>query len=238
MPFDSQRFLKYSGFVGLGLVVLGGFMYYRERKAIGLAGGLRGHRYMAGRFAEAPAVDSFTDGNMTTVLRESPDMPITERIASIQKMVEKSVMDPEMRSLAFKITEKCAERDGMCEAKAIYKWMRKHIKYSGDISPIRRSNGTTEGIDLYQSARRTVQFGAGDCDDQSTLFATLASVIGLTTKLRVTAQPGEDDFSHIYPVVLLPKFSPSYAVAADTTLPGMSKFGVEYPSARQTDFDA
>lgn len=240
MPFDSHRLLKYSGFVGLGLIAIGGLMYYRERQTLGLTNGLSGrHAYSPGRFQEAPAVGGTTRGGMQTTIRESSgDMPIEQRIASIQKMIEAGVEDPEMRALAFKITAKCPERDGMCEAKAIYKWMRKHVKYSGDVSPIMRGNGQVEGIDLYQSGKRTVQFGGGDCDDQSALVATLASVIGLTTRLRVTAQEGDDDYSHIYPVVLLPKFSPSYGVAVDTTLPGMNKFGVEYPSVKSQDFDA
>lgn len=241
MPIDSQQLLKYSGFVGLGLVVVGGFLYYRERQqaTLGLTSGLGRNGYTPGRYQEAPFVSSRTRNGMTATLRESAgEMPIEQRIASIQKMVAEGVEDPEMRRLAFAITKHCAERDGMCEAKAIYKWMRKNVKYSGDVAPIKRANGETEGIDLYQSGKRTVQFGAGDCDDQSALVATLASVIGLTTRLRVTGQPGESDYSHIYPVVGLEKFAPTYWVAVDTTLPGRNKFGVEYPNSMQRDFDA
>jgi transglutaminase-like putative cysteine protease len=230
----ASSFAKWSGIIGLGLVGAGIFFYYREKRARQLAG----HRYIQGRFAEAPAVDSFSNESGTTILRSSSDMPIEQRIGSIQKMIEKSVMDPEMRRLAFKITERCAERDGECEAKAIYKAIKKKVRYQGDVAPIRFSSGETEGIDLYQSASKTWNWGGGDCDDQVALFATLASVIGLTTKLRVTAEAPDAEDSHIYPVVLLPKFDPKYAVAADTTLPGSFKFGVEAPAGKITDFDA
>lgn len=225
---------KIAGVLGLGLTAVGAFLYYRERKNAAL----NGPRYSPGRFAEAPMVDSFSDGDATTVLRASDTMPIEQRIGSIQKMIEKSVMDPKMRALAMEITKDCRERDGKCEAKAIYKAIKKRVRYTGDVAPIKMSTGETEGIDLYQSARRTWEMGGGDCDDQVALVATLASVIGLTTKLRVTAECKDCEEGHIYPVVLLPKFAPEYAVAVDTTLPGSGNFGVEAPSARATDYDA
>jgi len=229
-----QSWVKLTGLFGLGLVAFGVYFYFRDKKQSGLAN----RRYYPGRFGEAPAIDSFTDGNMTTIMRASPDMPIEQRIGSIQKMIEKSVQDPEMTKLAMQITKHCPDRDGMCEAKAIYKAVKKQVRYQGDIAPIKMSNGQVEGIDRYVSARRTWEFQGADCDDQVILIATLASVIGLTTRLRVSAESPDEDYSHVYPVVLLPKFSPTYGVAVDTTLPGTNKFGVEYPAAKVADFDA
>ena len=234
MPSTMSSWLKWTGFFGLGLVAFGVYLYWRDKKLAGLSG----PRYFPGRFGEAPAIDSFTDGNMTTVMRAASDMPIEQRIGSIQQMIEKSVQDPEMTKLAMQITKHCPDRDGMCEAKAIYKAVKKRVRYQGDIAPIKMSTGQVEGIDRYVSARRTWQFQGGDCDDQVILIGTLASSIGLTTRLRVTAEDADGDDSHIYPIVLLPKFNPSYGVAVDTTLPGMNKFGVEYPAGRTTDFDA
>src|ERR1700730_5164735 len=137
MPIDTQKLLKYSGLFGVGLALLGGILYYRERKAAGKGLFGLGDSYRPGRFNEAPIVDSYDDGDMKTTLRESADMPIEERIASIQKLIEKSVMDPQMRKLAFDITKSCPERDGVCEAKKIYKWVKKNVKYQGDIAPIK-----------------------------------------------------------------------------------------------------
>lgn len=232
----TSTLLKLSGLVGLGLVAFGIVMYMRERKSQ-----LGRTRYMAGRFAEAPVIDEYTSNGKTMTLRASDNMTIQERIGSIQKMIEKSVMDPEIRALAAKITQNCPERDGKCEAKSIYKWMKKNIRYSGDIAPVKMSNGQTEGIDLYQSARRTIDLKIGDCDDMTIVFASLASSIGITTRLRVSAEcadPAECDESHIWPVAMLPKFAPEYAVAADATLPGSFNFGVEAPAGRITDYDA
>lgn len=226
---------KWLGVVGAGLIGVGIFAYWYDRKR---SKSLAGTRYVPGRFAEAPQIDGYSDGNMTTTLRAAPDMSIEERIASIQKMIEKSVQDPEMRALAGRITQSCPDRDGLCEAKSIYKAIKKQVRYVGDIAPIKMSNGDVDGIDLYQSARRTWDMQMGDCDDQTILAATLLASIGITPRLRVTAETKNGEESHIYPIALLPKFDPSYAIALDTTLPGSHKFGVEAPSARQTDYDA
>jgi len=220
--------------LGIGVAAIAGYFYYRSRKG----GGLGRTRYVPGRFPQAPAIDGYSDGNMKTTVRASSDMPIEERLASIQDLVHKSVQDPEMRKLALQITSKCAERDGECEAKAIYDFVKKNVRYTGDVAPIQFPNGDVEGIDLYQSARRTVEFAGGDCDDQSILIATLLALNGITPRLRVMKESSAEDFSHIFPLAGLPKNNPTTWTALDTTLPGRNKFGVEVPYAEALDFPA
>jgi len=190
------------------------------------------------RYSEAPEVGGYSDGNMKTTLRASEEMPIEERLASIQKLVHKSVQDPEMRKLALQITSRCPERDGQCEAKAVYDYVKQNVRYTGDVAPIRFPNGEVEGIDLYQSARRTLEFGGGDCDDQSILVATLLALNGITPRLRVMKERKNEDWSHIYPLGGLPKTAPTNWVALDTTLPGNNEFGTEVPHADALDFPA
>lgn len=227
---NVDRFTLFTGLTGLGLLVVGTIMYSRERRSLGLA---------LGRAKQAPVVNTYTDGNMRTELRSDPEMPIEQRLATIQDKVFKSVQDPEMRKIALKVTAKCPERDGLCEARAIYDYVKRNVRYTGDIAPIAMgAGGPVEGIDLYQSARRTLEMGGGDCDDQSILVATLLSLNGITSRLRVVKQSRGEDWSHIYPVAMLPKFSPGKAVALDTTLPGNDKFGVEAPHAKARDFAA
>ena len=218
---------------GLGVAAIAGYLYYRKR-----AGGLGRTRYVPGRVPQAPAIDGYSDGNMKTTTRASSDMPIEERLASIQDLVHKSVQDPEMRKLALQITSGCAERDGDCEARAVYDFVKSNVRYTGDIAPIAFPNGDVEGIDLYQSARRTVEFGGGDCDDQSILIATLLALNGITPRLRVMKENKDDDWSHIFPLAGLPKTEPTEWTALDTTLPGNNKYGVEVPYAEALDFPA
>lgn len=227
---NVDRLTLFTGLTGLGLLVTGIVMHQRQKKSLGLS---------LGRAKQASVVDSYSDGNMRTELRSDPEMPIEQRLATIQDKVVKSVQDPEMRKIALKITSKCPERDGLCEARAVYDYVKRNVRYTGDIAPIAMgAGGPVEGIDLYQSARRTIEFGGGDCDDQTILVATLLALNGITPRLRVVKQSRNEDWSHIYPVAMLPKFSPSKSVALDTTLPGADKFGVEAPHAKSKDFAA
>lgn len=203
-------------------------MYARERRA------LSGVALGRGRVVQAPVVSGYSDGRMRTQLRESAQMPIEQRLATIQELVHKSVQDPEMRKLALQITSHCPERDKMCEARAIYDAVKRRVRYTGDVGPIRHPNGAVEGIDLYQSARRTWEFGGGDCDDNSILNATLLALNGLTPVLRVTQYKGDPDWSHIYTGFTdTGKFVP-----LDTTLPGNNNFGVEPRFRKKLDFPA
>jgi transglutaminase-like putative cysteine protease len=221
-------------------MVAGGVLLWRQRKALsGLGGGLG--RFVPGRVPQAALRESFNDGTMKTELRTDRNMPIEQRVASIQDLVHKSVQDPKMRKLALAITSKCPERDGMCEAKAIYQAVKSRVRYTGDIAPIKQgSRGPVEGIDLYQSAWRTWEFQGGDCDDQSILVATLLALNGIEPRLRVTAESKSADWGHIYPGAILPKNSTGNGkfVTLDTTLPGNNRFGVEIPFGKNLDFPA
>lgn len=221
----KDKLALFSGLAGLGLIALGGFMYYRDRKM--LAGlGLIGD-------GQARVVGAYSDGNMKTELYHDVQMPIEMRIDRIQKLVRKSVQDPEMRKLALQITSRCPERDKMCEAKAIYDAVKNRVRYTGDIGPIVQEDGSVEGIDLYQSARRTWEFRGGDCDDHNILLSTLLALNGLTPIMRVVKTKKAPDWEHIFSGFTdTGKF-----VALDTTLPGY-KFGIEAPYHKHIDFPA
>jgi transglutaminase-like putative cysteine protease len=220
--------------LGLGVTALVGYLYYRRN-----SGGLGRARLISGRAKQAPVVGGYDDGNMKTTIRVSEDMPIEERLASIQDLVYKSIQDPEMRKLALEITQSCPARDGDCEAEAIYDYVKQTVRYSGDIAPIKWPDGQVEGIDLYQSARRTLlDIHAGDCDDMSIAIATLLALNGITPRLRVMKESKADEWSHIFPLAgLASKNNPTKWVALDATLPN-GKFGEEVPFAEAIDFPA
>ncbi len=161
-----------TGAVGFGMLLVGGVMALRNRPSSGSGAEPAGTAGMLGRgrVAQAPIVGSYSDGNMQTRLRASKDMPIEQRVATIQDLIHKSVQDPEMRKHALAATRGCAERDQLCEAKAIYHFVKARVRYTGDVGPIVHPDGSYEGIDLYQSARRTLEFGGGDCLPAGTLL--------------------------------------------------------------------
>jgi len=181
-------------------------------------------------------------GGMTSTFLYKKDMPLKQRLAVIQDLTWKSVQDPRMRQLALAITRNCPERDGTCEARAIYHAVKNRVRYTGDVGKVKQgARGIAEEVDLYQSAYRTWEFGGGDCDDNSILSATLLTLNGIDAEFRVVAaspDPLEEDWSHIYAIANLPKGSPTRKVALDTTLPGSGNFGREPPWGKKADFVA
>jgi len=240
-----QRVGLACGVLGLGAVIGAIALLARrhnQMQGVGRVGLIKPkYRFVGGKTPQAPIVGQTKSGGMTMTHRRSVgDMPIEERVASIQDLVWKGVQDPQMRKLALQITKHCPERDGLCEAKAIYDYTKQHVRYTGDIAPVKMGrNGPVEGIDLFTSARRTLEIGGEDCDGHSIVNATLLAHNGITPILRVTASSRNGDDEHIYTCAVLPKGATSgKAVALDTTLPGSDKFGVELSRGRTTDFPA
>lgn len=225
---------------GIGLVGIGAFLAWRQKSS--LAGpqlrGLGKGRVVMGRHAMTPVVEEIKKNGMTLKHRRSDDMPIEERVANIQDMVWKGVVDPQMRKLALQITRKCPERDKTCEAREIYKAIKRRVRYTGDVAPVKIGgrNGPLEAVDLYQSPLRTWEFGGGDCDDHSGLAATLLSLNGIPARLRVTHECPGCEAGHIYGVFGMPVVNPKKWLAMDTTLPGDDKFAYEVDYDHHLDF--
>ena len=76
-----------------------------------------------------------------------------------------------------------------------------------------------------------------NCDDHSSLAATLLALNGIQSKFRVTAARYGAGWSHIYVVAGLPKEHPSNWIAVDTTLPGRF-YGTEANYAMKKDFNS
>lgn len=75
-------------------------------------------------------------------------------------------------------------------AEAVYQWMKTNIQYIRD----------PHGIELIQSPLKTIEYGYGDCDDQSILAASLLSSLGIPSRFKVVkANPSNPDgYSHVY----------------------------------------
>jgi transglutaminase-like putative cysteine protease len=231
----DERKAKYL-MVGASVIALAGaVLIYRHRRKKNLGNGK-----LLGRPAKKAVARESVTSKGKTLKHYRSKMPIKERVGILQDLAYKSVQDPEMRKLALQITRSCPARDGECESRAIYDWVKKNIRYTGDIGPHKLGrNGPVEGVDMFQSAARTVEFGGGDCDDHSVLNCTLALENGLACKYRITSptKKNGEDFSHIYAMVGLPKNGPKKWVAMDTTLEH-GRFGTEAPAGKVLDFVA
>lgn len=215
---------------GLGLTTAGIVLARRQYR-----GGLG--RVVTRLSEPAPVVGETRGNGMVVQHRRSANMSIEQRVRSIQDMVWKGVQLPHMRKLALQITKGCPERDGECEAKAIYQYVKKNVRYTGDVAPVKMgADGPVEAIDLYTRADRTLEFGGGDCDDQSVVNATLLALNGIPARLKVTAESRTAEWGHIYTICGLDKLQPTRWLALDTTLPGSNHFGKEVPFGRSIEF--
>jgi hypothetical protein len=161
------------------------------------------------------------------ILRERNPRGIEGRIVELRRLVGKSIRDPSVsRHLALAITYGCPWRDDRCELEAIWYFMHRNIRYTGDIA----------GYDTFQSARRTLQFRGGDCDDGFTLITTLAQGNGFSTKGRITANTANGQWAHVYPLVGFPKNNPRTWIPIDWTI-GFHRFGMHPPQGRFVEFD-
>jgi len=69
----------------------------------------------------------------------------------------------------------------------LYRFVRDSIRYVQDVNE----------IETVQEPQKTLEFGAGDCDDKATLLAALLESIGHPTRfVAIGFEPGI--FSHVY----------------------------------------
>jgi len=94
--------------------------------------------------------------------------------------------DQRIRELALRLVAALPERKWLQEIMACHAWVRDHIRYVRD--PV--------GLELVQTPEKTLEYGAGDCDDKCTLLAALLTAIGHPVKF-VALGFGGAPFSHV-----------------------------------------
>jgi len=112
-------------------------------------------------------------------------------------------------------------RDHKAEAVAIFDYVRNNVRYTLD----------TYGVELYQTANRTLELGIGDCDDMTILLGSLLQIVGLPIRIRVIGLKGQNVFSHVYLLVGLPPENPTAWMPLDSSRPEAA--GWELPSSQR-----
>lgn len=100
--------------------------------------------------------------------------------------------DPGIRELALSLTRGLAQYDRAGEVRALHAFVRDGVRYVNDI----------RGVETLQTPRATLEMGGGDCDDKSTLLASLLESIGRPTRFVAVAF-GAGAYSHVYVETLL-----------------------------------
>jgi transglutaminase-like putative cysteine protease len=100
------------------------------------------------------------------------------------------------------------ERDWWGEVKTLFGAIRKNVRYVRDI----------HNIDTFQSPKRTLEFGGGDCDDYSITLGAALQSIGYPVKVRIVQTHGSPDFNHIFLLVGMPPRNPGNWYSLDASV--------------------
>lgn len=135
---------------------------------------------------------------------------IDDRIKFIKQQIYKSLIDPEqkIRQLTAEVIAPCETKDYECYIAEIFFFVKGNVKYVRDY----------EGLDTYQTAYRTLQWGMADCDDFSILLASMLMSIGIPVKLRIIKTIKDTDWSHIYILAGLPPQKPKHWIPLDASV--------------------
>jgi len=106
--------------------------------------------------------------------------------------------DPVIKQVADKVASIACDGQKICQAKAIFYFVRDNFDYVSD--PNR--------YEYVKSARESLVSGGGDCDDASVLLANLMEAIGIRS--RFVFIPG-----HVYIQIWLPKAMNRYKTEDD-----------------------
>ncbi len=109
-------------------------------------------------------------------------------INNIQDFYNYVKVDGEIKKVADKISSISCNNNRVCNAKAIYFFVRDNINYVND--PVK--------FEFVKEPLYTLEVGAGDCDDHAVLLASLLRSVGIQTKFVFIPQ-------HVYVQVLLPE---------------------------------
>lgn len=90
-----------------------------------------------------------------------------QTMVAMRSLVQQAVVDPSqrIRELALSIIPSSA---WVSQIRAIQVWVQNNIRYVQD----------PPNVELVQTPQKTVEYAAGDCDDQSVLTAALLTSVG------------------------------------------------------------
>jgi transglutaminase-like putative cysteine protease len=153
-----------------------------------------GARQTLGDYApSSPAVHLPATPTVATI-QGLPDGPeaVPQTLRLMRNYARAAIRSPDqtVRNQALGIVQNVAARNYSGEVNALQQWVRDQIRYVQDPTD---SDG---GIELVQTPEKTLELGQGDCDDKSTLLASLLIAIGHPARFVAVGFNG-DAFSHV-----------------------------------------
>lgn len=120
---------------------------------------------------------------------------IKQTLRLMSKITRQFKKDPGVRELACMLVRDLPQYDTNGEIRALHAFVRDHIRYTGDI----------RAVETLQTPRVTLETGVGDCDDKSTLLASLLESINRPTRFVAVGFGEGGGHSHVLVEVLTRK---------------------------------
>jgi transglutaminase-like putative cysteine protease len=111
---------------------------------------------------------------------------IRETLKIMSAWVRKYKASRDIRELALHLTSDLSQKDYISEVRRLHLFVRNNIRYVKDI----------RGVETLQTPVQTLRIGAGDCDDKSTLVASLLEALGHPTRFTAVGF-AKNTYSHV-----------------------------------------
>jgi transglutaminase-like putative cysteine protease len=118
---------------------------------------------------------------------------IKATIRRMRALVNEWRTNPALVSAARSLVFHTIEKDDYAEVDALYRFVRDVIRYVRDVN----------GVETLSTPYYTLMSKSGDCDDQTSLLATLLEAVGYPTKFVVGAFQSDEQYDHVYFLVLV-----------------------------------
>lgn len=112
---------------------------------------------------------------------------IKRTLHAMSRLTRAFKKDSGIRALASQLVADLPQYDQTGEIRALHAFVRDCIRYTNDIA----------GVETLQTPRRTLEVRVGDCDDKSTLLASLLESIGRKTRFVAVGPEGTGISSHV-----------------------------------------
>lgn len=177
--------------------------------------------------AQMPMLEPMLEPELlATHMRTANVKTLDERVRYIQGRVLKGETDPQIYTLARQIvSRRCGddwciqEKDNVGEARAIFNYMRKNVRYTSD----------SLNIDTFQNPILTTRLHTGDCDDFAATTCALLLSIGIPCRLKVIQTTDSNQPNHIYAQGGFPRAAPTKWLSMDSSV--KVPFGWEVPGS-------
>lgn len=129
----------------------------------------------------------------------SGDRGTAETLSIMRRFANAGSRNVTVRDTAIHVVaqEPGAQHNPLAQLEALFRFVRDRIAFIGDV----------RGVETLQTPEKTLEVGAGDCDDRATLLVAMARSIGIPAQFDfcvIAANPIRPRaFSHVYVIATI-----------------------------------